>query len=582
MVRSACVAIAKNEANNIAEWIAFQISIGFDSVIIYDNCSSDNTVSIIEKFSKNYDVKIINWPENDNKYQINAYNDGLQRFGSNFEWIAFFDVDEFLVINRPLDLKSLLRIYADGSAAAIGIPWAIFGSSGHISQPYGLIIDNFIQRSNENFGPNRHVKSIVKPVFTKCCHQPHTFEVNGDYIGLNGKKLELDNDSLLKNIPDYSFGKLNHYFTKSKIQWMQKLKRGYHDIERLDSDFSIYDVNDVNDRSACRYRFNVLKILKNIELNIDRTNNFSGKKIGIGITTFNRFEVLKESIRRIKNFTSIPCEIFVADDGSIDNTLEFIPNEDGIYYFSGRNRGVAWNKNRCLFFFRNFIHVDVIILLDDDVHVDGIGWEQNFVNGAIKYGHINYAFPDMIEENVDRRCDSIEPGITRKLGGPCIAFSHPALDECGYFDSRFLKFGHEHTEFTKRLVSAGYGGINRLEKDGQATDYFFVVRSDILFASVTSTGNDIDIANNARIWDEVVSKDGSLFRSPWSTLPQKIEFLAEQRQIAERYQFPFPFIQAPFDEVAYGTIFQDIEDTSLSPWRHFVAHGLSEGRNRLV
>jgi len=99
---------------------------------------------------------------------------------------------------------------------------------------------------------------------------------------------------------------------------------------------------------------------------------------------------------------------------------------------------------------------------------------------------------------------------------------------------------------------------------------------------VTSTGNDIDIANNARIWNEVVSKDGSLFRSPWSTLPQKIEFLAEQRQIAERYQFPFPFIQAPFDEVAYGTIFQDIEDTSLSPWRHFVAHGLSEGRNRLV
>nr|WP_249296752.1 glycosyltransferase [Acidiphilium multivorum] len=166
---------------------------------------------------------------------------------------------------------------------------------------------------------------------------------------------------------------------------MQKLKRGYHDIERLDSDFSIYDVNDVNDRSACRCRFNVLKILKNIELNIDRTNNFSGKKIGIGITTFNRFEVLKESIRRIKNFTSIPCEIFVADDGSIDNTLEFLPNEDGIYYFSGRNRGVAWNKNRCLFFFRNFIHVDVIILLDDDVHVDGIGWEQNFVNGAIKY-----------------------------------------------------------------------------------------------------------------------------------------------------------------------------------------------------
>jgi len=41
MMKAACVGIVKNEAPYIAEWIAYQLSLGFDSVILYNNGSTD-------------------------------------------------------------------------------------------------------------------------------------------------------------------------------------------------------------------------------------------------------------------------------------------------------------------------------------------------------------------------------------------------------------------------------------------------------------------------------------------------------------------------------------------------------------
>src|SRR3954469_19032203 len=103
-MRIGCLAIVKNEARYIAEWIAFQLSIGFDSILIFNNGSTDQTERQIARFQPHHDVRLFPWPDTDGSFQRRAYDHGIQHFKNEFDWLAFFDADEFLVLNNAASL----------------------------------------------------------------------------------------------------------------------------------------------------------------------------------------------------------------------------------------------------------------------------------------------------------------------------------------------------------------------------------------------------------------------------------------------------------------------------------------------
>lgn len=151
----ACVAVAKDESAAIAEWIAYQIAIGFDTVIVYDNLSRDETAEIVGRFSAIHDVRVIRWTDETCDFQRRAYADALTAFGGEFTWIAFFDTDEFLVLDGYVPLSD--RLASELDASAICVSWAMFGSSGLDARADKLAIEAFTHRSLPSFGPNLHV-----------------------------------------------------------------------------------------------------------------------------------------------------------------------------------------------------------------------------------------------------------------------------------------------------------------------------------------------------------------------------------------------------------------------------------------
>lgn len=266
MSKIACVAVVKNEQRHIAEWIAYQFAIGFDAVILYDNQSSDETVVRAKAFMPSHDVRVIDWPVFAPDYQTRSYENAARTFAGEFDWLAFFDTDEFLVISSDFDLRAILGLWSN--AAAIGVPWAIFGSSGHINWPDGLVIEEFVYRSQPSFGPNRHIKSIIRPQRMKSCLNAHAFEMDGVYRGLGGEELSWSQPGVLDREPDYRMGKLHHYFTRSQAHWDAKIRRGYHDTDRKASEFEAYDRNEVFDDSAARYASVVSRKLAMMPLRI--------------------------------------------------------------------------------------------------------------------------------------------------------------------------------------------------------------------------------------------------------------------------------------------------------------------------
>ena len=154
-MKSAVCLFARDEERDIAEWLAYQFAIGFDACLIYDNGSIDRTPDIVRAFGRNHDVRLVPWNDTQKFAQIGAYADCIARFGAHFDWIGCVDADEFIV---PLiDIPTLLTHQAN-STSAIALNWRMFGSSGLTIRPHGLLIETFVHRAPDDFGPNQQIK----------------------------------------------------------------------------------------------------------------------------------------------------------------------------------------------------------------------------------------------------------------------------------------------------------------------------------------------------------------------------------------------------------------------------------------
>lgn len=157
----ALVAIVKNETPYILEWIAHYRSIGIGNLIIYDN-ETDDPDGTLQKLDQAQLCKVIPWKvEEGTSPQISAYNDAIRRFRERFEFIAFFDADEFLCVPPGFNIIAWLRELPD-DVGAVAINQRIFGSSGHLTRSAGFVTERFTRCSVSSYDENYWVKSIYR------------------------------------------------------------------------------------------------------------------------------------------------------------------------------------------------------------------------------------------------------------------------------------------------------------------------------------------------------------------------------------------------------------------------------------
>lgn len=166
--KSLLCCIAKDEDNYIDEWIRYNLKLGFDKIVIYQN----NWRAKIP-----YDIKdnvILISFDTDSKFaQQSAYNDCIERFYKEFSWIAFFDVDEFLVIKKYPCVNQWLQEYSGFDS--IGVNWKYFGDNGikEVSDS-NYSVTRF---TKSQIGLDEHIKTIVNTEkcgnslrIHMCCH----------------------------------------------------------------------------------------------------------------------------------------------------------------------------------------------------------------------------------------------------------------------------------------------------------------------------------------------------------------------------------------------------------------------------
>ncbi|PAW92674.1 hypothetical protein CKK33_03855 [Mucilaginibacter sp. MD40] len=242
--------IIKDENSYLKEWMEYYIKIGVEHFFLYDNESVEPVQLALKRLglAKYATITVIKGISR----QQDAYDHCLWRYGFKSRWIAFVDMDEFIVPkvtkgNLPLFLKDF------EAYGGLGINWLVFGSGGIKEKSERPQLETFIWRSGENFDVNNHIKSIVQPKYARRSMNPHAFFYRRGYFCVNENFKRLTNE-----ISPLSVNKIqvNHYYCRSLDEYQEKIKRGRADsdtIKRKMDDFYYHDgpSNAIMDTSIC-------------------------------------------------------------------------------------------------------------------------------------------------------------------------------------------------------------------------------------------------------------------------------------------------------------------------------------------
>lgn len=209
----ALVGVAKNEDHYIQEWIDYHTKLGFNHIFIYTNfweyTNSQDHVTVL-KVNINGSVAAT----------THSYNDFKRNKSEGYDWVAFFDLDEFLCLNQHNNVKDFLSNYNDCNA--IGINWAMFGNGNQdkvINNNYN-VLSRFKTRAIESFEPCKNIKTICR---LPCNRTQYSHHVDDAWYNLN-KEIRY---GPFNEPVNYDIAQLNHYFTKSNEEFRTKCYRGY-------------------------------------------------------------------------------------------------------------------------------------------------------------------------------------------------------------------------------------------------------------------------------------------------------------------------------------------------------------------
>lgn len=237
-------AIAKNEGPYFEEWIEWHLAHGVEKFYIYDNESTDNTGDILEPYIKRNIVEYKYWPGR--KMQLAAYDDCLAKHRFSSRWIAFIDLDEFIVPVKDKSITEFMKRLE--SFCAVEINWLIYGSNGRKTKTPGTMMERFKRHSLPNHILNRHVKTIVNPrrVYNMIgAHEAarisgHTADSHGNPVKKNFRRREPQQDII----------RINHYAVRSFEEFVEKQARGRASgpqIPRSIEYFIRFDLNDIEE-----------------------------------------------------------------------------------------------------------------------------------------------------------------------------------------------------------------------------------------------------------------------------------------------------------------------------------------------
>jgi len=224
-VDCAIVAIAKNESCFVEEWINYHRVVGFDRIYLYDNGGpEDESLDfLMEKYSDLVTLTKLPGPGR----QSAAYRHFCEHYKNETRWVAFIDLDEFIVFHKHANAAGFLSEFE--GLETIGLTWLMFGHSGHEKRPTGLVMDDYTWRYPFSFPQVKTLclASAVTEILSVHNVNHKARLINGfDLEGADKVSVLSEGNRFRTDLDTTATVSINHYFSRSLEDIANKLSRG--------------------------------------------------------------------------------------------------------------------------------------------------------------------------------------------------------------------------------------------------------------------------------------------------------------------------------------------------------------------
>ena len=231
-----CLCVMGKEENIYAkEFINHYKKLGYNHIFLYDNnnINGEKFEDVLkEEISEGF-VSIINFRGKKGKIgkvggiQLEIYYHCYQYNNKKYDWLSFFDFDEFLVIKpKNQTIQNFLSNKRYNNCDTIKINFLYYTDNGRLYYSNKSVQERFKVPLYKHYG-NKVIKSTIrgnlKQNYWKKSFCAHTSLMKYKTCDSRGN-LTKYNSYIIK--ANFSYAYLKHYYTKSVEEYCRKIQRG--------------------------------------------------------------------------------------------------------------------------------------------------------------------------------------------------------------------------------------------------------------------------------------------------------------------------------------------------------------------
>lgn len=271
--------LGKSENRYIKEFVEYYEKYGVDKIFLYDNNDLNGERledPIYNEINKGF-VKLFN-RRGKKRDQLKILNHCYKNNYNKYDWIIFYDIDEYINLKNYSNLKDFLNESRFNNCQVIYLNWIIhtdnnliFYQNKSLHERFPILEPNIRNKDSNYFSP---VKSILKGHIPNIKIE-YLHRINKDLKVCNGfgNKPRLRGPFMLADSKYYF---IDHFYFKSLEEFTEKLNRG---------SAKTYKDNEIKYIKISRY-------LKMNKINIKKIN-YLEKKCGINLSKFKNININK-------------------------------------------------------------------------------------------------------------------------------------------------------------------------------------------------------------------------------------------------------------------------------------------------
>ena len=220
----------KKENRYIREFVEFYKNWGVDKIFLYDNNEKDGEKidEVINDYIKNGFVEIYDW-RGKTQVLMNMMDDCYQKNNEKYDWLLFYETDEFLHLKNYTNIKKFLNEDKFDNCKKIHLNWVFHTDNDEYHYDERPVRERFpiIEPKPDNMKGLRHnfVKTMIRgnlsDIKIDCVHK-----LAKNIKGCNGYGQEVDIIGFRMIEQDFENYYIDHYFSRSVDEFIDKLNKG--------------------------------------------------------------------------------------------------------------------------------------------------------------------------------------------------------------------------------------------------------------------------------------------------------------------------------------------------------------------